>query len=331
MKLQLRAKGLSSIFFDSKDYSIIEVMYMPVLKKRKWILSLSAVVLIVAAAVSIFIQIILHSNVPEPAEGSIEQRYAEQGSYQVKVEEVKNTLDAALFRIYYPAFQKGESYPVISWGNGTDATPDRYDELLTHLASWGFIVIDSYSKTTGTGKEIVEAIEYLINENERASSLFYQKINTENIGVAGHSQGSTGVINAHTNYTKGSLIKTVVSIALPDLKYCDPEDVYDTARITVPFLIMGGTRDFLISPLSANQLAFYTTKTGTPVMMGMAKGAAHTAIEGNGGNHRGYLTAWMRYQLLDDQEAMKAFYGSSPEMMDNSNWVDVIQANMNVQ
>lgn len=274
-------------------------------------------------------QIIIHSNVPELAEGSIEQRYAQQGSYLVKVEEVKSTSGEALFRIYYPAFQEDESYPIISWGNGTGATPNRYDELLTHLASWGFIVIDSYSTTTGTGKEIVEAIDYLRNENQRANSLFYQKIQMDLIGVAGHSQGSTGVINAHTNYISGSLIKTVVSIALPDLKHCDPEDVYDTARITVPFLIMGGTRDFLVSPVSTNQLALNSTNASTPVMMGMAKGAAHTAIEGNGGNHRGYLTAWMRYRLFDDQEAMKAFHGDSPEMMHNTNWVDVIQANMN--
>lgn len=301
---------------------------MLAMNKRKWILGLSALVLILAIPITIFLQIIIHSHVPELAEGSIEQRYAQQGSYQVKVEEVKSARGEALFRIYYPAFQGDESYPIISWGNGTDATPDRYDELFTHLASWGFIVIDSYSKTTGTGKEIMEAIEYLSNENQRESSLFYQKIKMEQIGAAGHSQGSTGVINAHTNYINGSLIKTVVSIALPDLKHCDPEDVYDTARITVPFLIMGGTRDFLISPVSTNQLALQRTNSTTPVMMGMAKGAAHTAIEDNGSNHRGYLTAWMRYWLFDDQEAMKAFLGDSAEMMHNTNWVDVMQANM---
>lgn len=301
---------------------------MSVFKKRKRTLWLSVFVFIVAVPITIFMQIIIHSNVPELAEGSIEQRYAQKGSYHVKVEEVQSMSGEGLFRIYYPAFQGDESYPIISWGNGTDATPDRYDELLTHLASWGFIVIDSYSKTTGTGKEIVEAIDYLKNENKQANSLFYQKIQLEHIGVAGHSQGSTGVINAHTNYISGSLIKTVVSIALPDLKHCDPEDVYDTARITVPFLIMGGTRDFLISPVSTNQLALHSANASTPVMMGMAKGAAHTAIEGNGGNHRGYLTAWMRYQLLDDQEAKKAFHGASSEMMHNTNWMDVIQANM---
>jgi hypothetical protein len=273
-------------------------------------------------------QIIIHSNVPAPIEGSIEQRYAQHGSYDVKVEEVKGSLNEDSFRIYYPEFQVSETYPIISWGNGTDATPDRYNEILTHLASWGFIVIDSYSKTTGTGKEIMEGIEYLVGKNQQANSLFYKKVNVDQIGVAGHSQGSTGVINTHTNFTSGSLIKTIVSIALPDLKYCDPEDVYDTARIQVPFLIMGGTRDFLISPLSSNQDALHHTNKNTPVMMGMGKGAAHTAIEGDGGNHRGYLTAWMSYHLLGDQEAKKAFYGDNSEMTHSPNWVDVMQANM---
>ena len=69
---------------------------MSVLKKRKWILWLSALVLIVAVPITIFMQIIIHSNVPELAEGSIEQRYAQQGSYHVKVEEVKSTSGVAL-------------------------------------------------------------------------------------------------------------------------------------------------------------------------------------------------------------------------------------------
>lgn len=304
---------------------------MSFLKKRKWILWLLAVFLIVVVPLTIFMQIIIHSNVPALVEGSIEQRYAQQGSYDVQIEEVKGTNTEDLFRIYYPAFQAGKTYPIISWGNGTDATPDRYNEILTHLASWGFIVIDSYSKTTGTGNEIMEGIEYLVGKNQQVNSLFYQKVNVDQIGVAGHSQGSTGVINAHTSFKNGALIKTIVSIALPDLKYCDPEDVYDTARIRVPFLIMGGTRDFLISPLSSNQDGLQHTNANTPVMMGMAKGAAHTAIEGDGGNHRGYLTAWMRAHLLNDQEAKKAFYGKNDEdaeMMHNPNWQDVMQANM---
>ena len=301
---------------------------MNIQRKRKWTVWLLAIVLIIAIPVTIFLQIIIHSNVPELAEGSTEQHYAQQGSHLVKIEEVKNAMGEPAYRIYYPEFQQDEAYPVISWGNGTGANPDRYDELLKHLASWGFVVIDSYSMTTGTGQEIMEAIDYLTQENERPGSIFYEKIQKEQIGVAGHSQGSTGVINAHTNYTSGSLIKTIVSIALPDLKHCDPEDVYDTSQITVPFFIMGGTRDFLIASVSTYRLALQHTDSVTAVMMVMAKCAAHTAIEGNGGNHRGYLTAWMRYRLLNDQEAMKAFQGESAEMMHNTNWKHVEQANM---
>ncbi|MDR6721615.1 putative esterase [Paenibacillus amylolyticus] len=301
---------------------------MMIRRKQTWLVWLLAIVLIIAVSVTVFLQIITRSNVPNLAEGSIEQHYSQPGSSLVQVEEVMSPTGNPVYRIYYPEFQGDESYPIISWGNGTGATPDHYNELLKHLASWGFVVIDSYSKTTGTGQEIAEAIDYLTQENERSGSIFYEKIQIEQIGVAGHSQGSTGVINAHTNYTSGSRIKTIVSIALPDLKHCDPEDIYDTSQITVPFFIMGGTRDFLISPVSTNQLALQLTASNTPVMMGMAKGAAHTAIEGNGGNHRGYLTAWMSYRLLNDQEAMKAFHGDAAEMMHNTNWQHVEQANM---
>jgi len=297
--------------------------------KRRWLWWLSGIALLIVIPTIIFMRIIIHSNVPELTAGSVEQIFAQQGSHAVLIDEVSSNAGEPLYRIYYPAFQANETYSVISWGNGTGANPDRYDELLSHLASWGYIVIDSYSETTGTGKEIIEAIEYLKDENERENSLFYQKVQTEQIGVAGHSQGSTGVINAHTNYDSGVDIKTIVSIALPDLKYCDPEDVYDTSRITAPFFIMGGTRDFLISPQSTNQVALENTHKDTPVITGMAIGAAHTAIEGNGGNHRGYLTAWMRYQLNDDQTAKKAFYGDNSEIKHNSNWKDVLQVNMN--
>lgn len=298
------------------------------MNKRKWLITSASILVILIAAAAIFLRIIIHSNVPSLAAGSIEHRYAQAGEQSVQIEEVRLAGGEPLYRIYYPVFQAQTTYPVISWGNGTGATPDRYDALLTHLASWGFIVIDSYSTTTGTGKEIMGAIAYLLHENEDANSLFYQKIQTQNIGVAGHSQGSTGVINAHTNFENGSLIKTIVSIALPDLKHCDPEDVYDTARVTAPFLIMGGTRDFLISPVSTNQIAVDTTHAGTPVMMGMAKGAAHTAIEDDGGNHRGYLTAWMRYWLSNDEEAGRAFQGETAEMLQNGNWGNVAQANL---
>lgn len=259
--------------------------------------------------------------------GSLEEKYALPGTYEVDTLEIKDEQGEKLYRIYSPK-STAVFHPLIAWGNGTGALPDNYDQLLRHLASWGFVVIDTYSQTTGTGKEIMAAIQYMLNENEATVSPFYHRVQKDRVGAAGHSQGSTGVINAHTNFENGNLIKTVVSIALPELKYCDPEDVYDTSALKVPFFVIGGTRDFIISPSDSNKLALDNTNPDLPVLMAMAKGAAHTAIEQDGGQHRGYLTAWMRYQLMNDSEARMAFVGENAEIEMNNHWKDVISANL---
>jgi hypothetical protein len=259
--------------------------------------------------------------------GSIEEKYALPGKYSVQTAEIAGTKGEKLYKVYYPE-SKDVRHPLIAWGNGTGALPKQYDALFRHLAGWGFIVIDSYSTTTGTGKEILASIEYMLAANNDSKSQFYHRVQKDQIGAAGHSQGSTGVINAHTNYDRGSVIKTVVSIALPKLEYCDPKDVYDTSALKVPFLVLSGTRDFIISPASSNKLEISKANPALPVMMAMAKGAAHTAIEQDGGQHRGYLTAWMRYQLMGDAEAKRAFIGKDAEIVTNNNWKDVTSANM---
>ncbi len=229
--------------------------------------------------------------------GVIEARYAESGPEAVTTSIIGDDAGNDLYKIYHPTDLKA-GLPLIVWGNGTGASPATYDALLTHLATWGFVVVDTYVKNTGTGAEILAAAEYMVAESGASDSKFYGKIDASKVGLAGHSQGSTGVINAHTNFEHGSMVKAVVSIALPALKWCDPEDVYDTSRLSVPFLLLGGTGDGIISPVESNQAAFDGTPKSLPAVMGMAIGSEHSEIEGDGGRHRGYLTAWMRFQLL---------------------------------
>lgn len=260
--------------------------------------------------------------------GSIEDQYADAGGEEVDAFDITNREGDKQYKVYYPRDLEGP-YPLIAWGNGTGALPQNYDQLFHHLASWGFVVIDSYSKETGTGEEILASIEYMLAENDSPDSPFYQRINAEKIATAGHSQGSTGAINASTNFERGGdLIKTVVSIALPDLKWCDPEDVYDTSKLEVPFFIMGGSRDIIISPASANRTALEATADSVPAAMGMATGAGHTAIEDDGGKHRGYLTAWMRFQLMGDAVAKGAFAGEDAELLSNPDWKHTVAHNL---
>ncbi|GGG53746.1 poly(ethylene terephthalate) hydrolase family protein [Paenibacillus radicis (ex Gao et al. 2016)] len=291
--------------------------------RNKWIIGALGIVFVAILAFSIASYFLINSVPAKFAAGSIEAKYAAAGALEVETAVITDEQGENLYKIYYPSLLD-TTYPLIAWGNGTGALPANYDGLFQHLASWGFVIIDTYNTTTGTGKEIVESITYMLDENDNPASLFYQKIQADQIAAAGHSQGSTGVINAHNHFERGAEIKTVVSIALPELKYCDPEDVYDTSAIKVPFLVLGGTRDFIISPSDSNNLAVSDANPDIPAMMAMAKGAAHTAIEKDGGQHRGYLTAWMRYRLMNDSEAMVAFEGKDAEIVVNKRWKDVM-------
>jgi hypothetical protein len=264
---------------------------------------------------------------PELTRGPIEAVYAQPGAFEVSSFVVKDGANKNLYKIYHPV-ELTSGHPIIVWGNGTHALPSNYDELLTHLATWGFVVIDTYSTTTGTGAEILGAAEYMAARNDAPDSPFFGKLDPDRIGAAGHSQGSTGVINAQTRFERGPRIKTVVSIALPDLRWCDPEDKYDTSLLTASFFIMGGTGDGIVSPTSTNTKAYGNTPPGLPAAMAMAEGAGHTAIEGDGSHHRGYLTAWMRYQLANDPTAREAFAGDTAELKNQPRWRDVALKNL---
>lgn len=193
----------------------------------------------------LFTLLILNTSCKEKAVSEALAYFDQAGVYQVAV--LEHQYQQNDYRIYYPE-NYTERLPVLVWGNGTDAQPDHYDGVFKHLASHGFLVIDTYEENTGTGKEIHEAINTILAFNKDVNSPFFNTMDTLNIALAGHSQGSTGVINTYTNFNKKDYIKTIVSIALPALYWCDPEDTYNADEITVPFLIMGGTKDYIISP-----------------------------------------------------------------------------------
>lgn len=238
--------------------------------------------------------------------------YSKSGLYQETTLEIKDQEGNNLYRLIKPQDDLKE-LPIVIWGNGTGALPDDYDEIMRHLAQWGFLVIDTYSENTGTGKEMDEAIQYLINENKNSESILFNRLDLDNMATVGHSQGSTGAINCQTNFANGDLIKSVVSIALPALKWADEEDKYDTSKIKGSFLTLGGNKDSFISPFSAHKEAIDGTND-IPALSLILKSVGHNEIQGNGGNYRGILTAWLHYQLKEDPISELVFKGSDPEI-----------------
>lgn len=127
--------------------------------------------------------------------GDIEKKYIAMGSYDVKDIKIKATELTKYNYVYYPEELEtaDKEYPVVIVLNGTGILPEKYKALFKHLASWGFIVVGNDDGSTGFGKSADETMDYIIKENSDENSVFYRKIDLNNIGITGHSQGGAGV------------------------------------------------------------------------------------------------------------------------------------------
>ena len=228
---------------------------------------------------------------------AIESAYAATGPYATTSTSVSG------YTIYYPRTMTS-GHPIITWGNGTGAPTLSYTGLLTHLASWGFVVMASSSTMTQSGEEMIAGIDYLIQQNATAGSIFYGKLNTQLIGTTGHSQGGGGAINAAID----ARVKCTAPIAP------SPGQI---GQVKCPIFLIAGSADTIVSASLVRSMSYALAKA--PTIFGIASGMGHMDFLGNAGMARGYLTAWFMYQLRADARAAQAFTGSC-EICNNPNW-----------
>lgn len=96
--------------------------------------------------------------------------------------------------------------PVVIWtsdgGVYDDLVELKYHEILTHLASYGFIVGVIRTARPGINRDIQRAIEYLKAENERSDSFLFKKVG-DAFGLMGHNQGAwVCSFDQHNEYVK---------------------------------------------------------------------------------------------------------------------------------
>lgn len=261
---------------------------------------------------------------PALAANAIETVYKTAGSFAVST--ATATSGSATYYLYYPTQlgTGGMRHPIVTWGNGTNATPSNYYGLLNHLASWGFVVVAVNDPTTGTGAEMLAAAQYMVQRDSDSSSVFYQKLDTAHVGAVGHSQGAGGAVNA-TNHSNG-LITTAVTIALPNQIWVSAGDEYYVNQLTVPVLFLGGANDTIIAS-PATQTGYYNQVPGAAAVA-VLKGAGHNTIQQTGGGFLGYINAWLMYVLRNDSVARGAFVGAPPEINTNASWSNQAEKNL---
>lgn len=248
----------------------------------------------------------------------IEAAYQATGPWAVSTATVNDSGGRAIYQLYYPSDlgRGGVRHPIVTWGNGSLATPADYPGVLNHLASWGFAVVASTSSTTGKGSEILAGAQYLVAQASDPASPFYGKLDTAHVGAAGHSQGAGGTINATTR--SAGLITSSAVWALPATIWVSRGDEFDVRALTTPTFFMGGQWDIIIA--GPGVVTDYFRAAGGPAAAAVLKGADHNTIQRTGGGTLGYLAAWFRYTLMGDSTARGAFAGSTPELLTNTLW-----------
>lgn len=259
--------------------------------------------------------------------GDIEKKYMANGTYEVSPLENTVLQEFGKFIVYYPKELETENkkYPVIVLCNGSGTPMSKYSSVAKHLASWGFIVIgteENYS-WNAFGAEI--SIRYLerFNENETIEdrkSIFYQKVDFDNVGVVGHSQGGVGVINALTDTTHKDIYKAAVSLSPTNKELAhDLFWDYDATLIKTPIILIsgaGGGDDWVVT---LEQLKSIYNDISSPKIMFRRKNTVHNEVLYSA---NGYVVAWFMYYLQNDKEAGKAFIGDNPEILKNELYQD---------
>ncbi len=213
--------------------------------------------------------------------------------------------------VFYPSDIKEneEKYPVISWANGTMCPPILYYGLLSKIAAEGYIVVANTQVMSADGTGQIASIDYVLSESENKESALYNKVDTENIGVIGHSQGGRSAVNAAA---ADSRIDCVLSLAGSNF-------IEEAQKLSTPTFFVAGELDFIVFAPQWIKTA-YDECAGTAVYTTLKK-AIHTTCIFNPDAYSDYTVKWFDAWLKNDAEAMKIFKADG-ELSTDSSWKD---------
>ncbi len=224
-------------------------------------------------------------------------------------------------------------YPLIVVVNGSNTAALNYEPYFERLASWGFVVVGNDDRQAGTGISTALTLAYMLEQNQNSDSLFYEKMDVQNIGIAGYSQGGVGAVRAVTECENSGLYKTIFTGSAAHSYLAKMWGGYDASKVSIPWFMTAaaGTSDDTgatdaatewlgVAPLSSLVENYDAMPDNVFKLRARVAGAEHVEMQMK---TDGYMTAWMLYQLQGDEEAGKALIGKDAEILGNFNWQDI--------
>ena len=259
--------------------------------------------------------------------GDIEAKYLKMGSHEVDYYEAAAMMSFQKFELYYPKdIASMDKLPVVVFVNGTGVKGSKYSALQKHLASWGFITIATEEEHAWNGFSAEMCIRYLETLNtyqeDGKENAFYGKIDMDNIGITGHSQGGIGVINAVTDQKHSDVYKAAVILSSTETDIAKAflwESDSSLIHANTLMLASTGQTDSKIAPLENIQKTYQDIPDDVIKVMARRNDCDHGEMLYYAD---GYVTAWFMWQLQEDMYAASAFTGDEPEIMRNSLYQD---------
>jgi dienelactone hydrolase len=205
--------------------------------------------------------------------------------------------------------------PVIIWGNGTFNTPSNYTGLFNHWATEGFIVAAADTSNSGSGKEMLACLSYIIAQNTAAGSTLKGHVDVSHIASSGYSQGGAGCLEASIDprFVVTAAVSPYIVVALGG---------YDTTSVMKqvhPLFMISGDQDTVAVPAQNQQPIFM--QAPVPIFWATHAGSSHLEVlNANGGAYEGPLTAWFRYKLMGDPAARDWFEKPPCDLCTATGW-----------
>ena len=213
--------------------------------------------------------------------------------------------------VFYPTALKSSNttYPVIAWANGTMCPNSLYTNLLMQIAEGGYIVVANDETMAADGTAQLASVDFILEQNNDSSSVFYKKVNVSKIGLAGHSQGGRGSVNAAAANSR-----VVCVLSLAGSNYIEEAEL-----LSAPTFFITGTRDMVVSSSQWVKPAYDVCKG--PAVYASLDGAIHTTCSTDAAKYSGYAVKWFDAWLKGDKAAMNTFRNGG-ELACDSAWVD---------
>lgn len=219
--------------------------------------------------------------------------------------------------VFFPEemLENNEKYPVVVWANGTFCPPAMYYDLLSQISEGGYIVVTNTDLFCGNGVSQSLSVDFIINESIDPDSIFYDKVDTEHIGSAGHSQGGKSAVNSAL---RDSRIACVFNIA-------GNTSLFESRALQVPTFFLAGSSDVLIYPTLWVRPAYNVCKA--PAVYGNIANADHFLCCNSPSIYSEYAINWFDAFLKNDEEA-KAVFRSGGKLFTDSRWKEVSSKNI---